>query len=174
MNSGTQIRNLSGAAIIAAALALGAPSQVVAVDTGGGGGGGGGGGSSGSSASKFDVAKEMRRARAKIAAEQYKVAIRILRPVIRADRRNADAYNLLGFASRKVERYDAAAKYYVSALRIDPDHLGALEYQGELFLLLDQLENADANLARLLSLCGVNCEEYRDLKRDVAVHQGSS
>ena len=172
MNSGTQIRNLSGAAIIAAALALGAPSQVVAVDTGGGGGGGGG--SSGSSASKFDVAKEMRRARAKIAAEQYKAAIRILRPVIRADRRNADAYNLLGFASRKVERYDAAAKYYVSALRIDPDHLGALEYQGELFLLLDQLENADANLARLLSLCGVNCEEYRDLKRDVAVHQGSS
>ncbi len=168
MNSGTPIRKQFGAAIIAAALAVAAPSQVIAVDAGGGGS------SSGSSASIFDVAKEMRRARSKIEAEQYKAAIRILRPVIREDRRNADAYNLLGFASRKVERYDAAAKYYVAALRIDPDHLGALEYQGELFLLLDQPENADANLARLLSLCGVNCEEYRDLKRDVAVHQGSS
>ena len=168
MNSGTPIRKQFGAAIIAAALAVAAPSQVIAVDAGGGGS------SSGTSASIFDVAKEMRRARSKIEAEQYKAAIRILRPVIREDRRNADAYNLLGFASRKVERYDAAAKYYVAALRIDPDHLGALEYQGELFLLLDQPENADANLARLLSLCGVNCEEYRDLKRDVAVHQGSS
>ncbi len=167
MNSGNSLRKQFGAAIITAALALAAPSQVIAVDSGGGG-------SSGASVSTFDVAKEMRRARTKIAAEKFKAALRILRTVVRNDRRNADAYNLLGFASRKLDRLDDAQEYYVSALRIDPGHLGALEYQGELFLILDQTDDAASNLARLLALCGVNCDENRDLRRDMAVHKGSS
>ena len=64
--------------------------------------------------------------------------------------------------------------YYANALTINKNHKGALEYQGELFLLLKQPELAQNNLARLLQICGANCEEYLDLKGDIAAYQGSS
>jgi len=36
----------------------------------------------------------------------------------------------------------AAASYYNTALTIDPKHIGALEYQGELFIQLGDIEKA--------------------------------
>jgi hypothetical protein len=52
-------------------------------------------------------------------------------------------------------------------LRINPNHLGALEYQGELFLQTKKVSAAKKNLAKLKQLCGVNCEEYLDLKKAI-------
>lgn len=78
---------------------------------------------------------------------------------------NADVNNLLGFTSRKMKMYSSAGKYYAQALAIDPNHLGALEYQGELFLLTKRTAQAKKNLAKLKAICGVNCEEYQDLKK---------
>ena len=49
-------------------------------------------------------------------------------------------------------------KYYAYALRLNPNHLGALEYQGELFVQTDRIAKAKANLAKLQGLCG-NCED---------------
>lgn len=133
-----------------------------------------GGGSSGnSSASNLNVIAKIASAQQDIRQGWYSEAIQTLQSVVEQDKQNADAYNLLGFASRKLERTDDAAKYYEAALTIDPDHLGVLEYQGELFLMLDDLEKASANLARLLELCGANCHEYLDLKSDIASYQGS-
>lgn len=96
-------------------------------------------------------------------AGRYQKAISILSEVVKAEANNADAWNLLGYSSRKLKKYENAAKYYNYALQLDPNHLGALEYQGELFIDLGAVDNAKANLARLRSLCG-NCEEYSDLK----------
>ena len=110
----------------------------------------------------------MQLANSNIDAGNYVSAIRILRGVVKEDRRNADAYNLLGFASRKLDRYNDAKRFYGKALRISARHLGALEYQGELFLILNQPAKARANLALLLSICGATCDEYLDLKRDIA------
>jgi hypothetical protein len=57
-----------------------------------------------------------------------------------------------------------AATYYSKSLSINPKHLGALEYQGELFIQTKKLSLAKKNLEKLKVLCGINCEEYKDLK----------
>jgi len=102
-------------------------------------------------------------AKAATDAKQHRKAINILAALVNSDPNNADAWNLLGYNSRKLKRYDDAAKYYRAALQLDPKHLGALEYQGELFLETGAAEKARANLNRLKALCG-DCEEYLDLK----------
>jgi tetratricopeptide (TPR) repeat protein len=78
---------------------------------------------------------------------------------------NADVNNLLGFASRNLMQYKQSASYYIKALRINPNHLGAIEYQGELFVKTKKIAAAKRNLDKLKRLCGVNCPEYLDLKQ---------
>jgi cytochrome b involved in lipid metabolism len=80
---------------------------------------------------------------------------------------NADINNLLGFASRNLMQYKQSASYYTKALRINPNHLGAIEYQGELFVKTKKIAAAKRNLAKLKRLCGVNCPEYLDLRKAI-------
>ena len=144
---------LTTSAMMVAAMAI---SSVFAASSGGG-----------NSAASTAV-KGYPAAQAAVAAGQYAQAINILADVVKTDGKNADAWNLLGYSSRKLGHYDNAAKYYEAALRLDPDHLGALEYQGELFIETGQLVKARANLAQLRELCGT-CEEYRDLQEAVGI-----
>ena len=102
-------------------------------------------------------------AKAAVDAGKYKSAIATLKSLVKADPKNADTWNLLGFSSRKLKKYDDAAKYYSAALKLDPKHRGALEYQGELFIITGAFDQAKANLKSLKSLCGT-CEEFADLK----------
>ncbi|MBB5520039.1 tetratricopeptide repeat protein [Amphiplicatus metriothermophilus] len=76
-----------------------------------------------------------------------------------------DILNYLGFAHRKLARFDEARRYYAQALAIDPDHLGANEYLGELYLELGDTQKARAQLARLDALCPFGCAEREDLAR---------
>jgi len=132
-------------------------------------------GSSGSSsASTLQIQDEIRAAQKFINSGRFSSAIQTLQAVVQQDAQNADAYNLLGFASRKLQKTDDAAEYYEAALEIKPDHLGALEYQGELFLMIDEPDKANANLEKLLELCGMDCHEYLDLKAEIASFQGNS
>ena len=71
-----------------------------------------------------------------IAAEKYQEAILPLQSAEKLAKTDADIQNLLGFTHRKTGKLDAAASYYKRALKINPKHKGALEYQGELFLML--------------------------------------
>ena len=80
---------------------------------------------------------------------------------------NAEVNNLLGYSSRKLKLYKPAGVYYAKALRINPKHLGALEYQGELFVIQKKLTLAKQNLAMLKKLCGIDCDEYQDLKKAI-------
>ena len=80
---------------------------------------------------------------------------------------NADIQNYLGFVSRKMDKLGKSNAYYKKALQIDPMHKGALEYQGELFLQYKNVEKAKANLKLLERICGVNCEEYKELKKAI-------
>jgi len=80
---------------------------------------------------------------------------------------NAEVNNLLGFAARNLGQYPQSATYYQKALRIDPNHLGALEYQGELFVKTNKIKAAQKNLAKLKQLCGSSCPEYRDLRKAI-------
>ena len=102
-----------------------------------------------------------------IAAKNYRQALVELKRVDRVVMNNADVNNLLGYASRKLGQYSQAGVYYVKALKIDPKHLGALEYQGELFVIQKKMTLAQQNLAKLKKLCGTTCEEYLDLKKAI-------
>ena len=80
-----------------------------------------------------------------------------------SDFTKADVYNEIGFAFRKSDDLDNASKYYIMALSEDPNHLGALEYQGEMFVDLGQKDNALANLMKLKELVGEKNSYYKEL-----------
>lgn len=79
---------------------------------------------------------------------------------------NPDVLNLMGFTLRKTGHTDAALDFYHRALSLEPKHLGANEYLGELYLELKQPAKAKERLAVLKSACG-DCEEYEDLKEKI-------
>ena len=103
-----------------------------------------------------------------IAAGKYQEAIPLLQSTEKLATTDADIQNLLGFTHRKAGKLDAAASYYKRALEINPKHKGALEYQGELFLMLGDKDAATANLAKLDKICWLGCSEYDDLKQAIA------
>ena len=53
-------------------------------------------------------------------------------------------------------------EYYLKALALEPNHLGANEYLGELYLEEDDLPNAEKQLVTLQKACGT-CDEYEEL-----------
>jgi cytochrome c-type biogenesis protein CcmH/NrfG len=108
------------------------------------------------------------RAKAMIEAKNYAAAIPVLQQVVAKNPKNADAYNLLGFATRKSGNPQGSLQYYTTALQIDPKHLGANEYIGEAYLMLNQPQQAEQHLARLDQLCVFGCAEYRELKAAIA------
>ena len=114
-----------------------------------------------------NVNTELTKIRSLIEAKNFSAALSALKVADKAFPNNADINNLLGYSARNLKQYKPAATYYVKALKIDPNHLGALEYQGELFMLTKKTSDAKKNLAKLKSLCGVNCEEYIDLKKAI-------
>jgi Flp pilus assembly protein TadD len=77
---------------------------------------------------------------------------------------SADVFNLLAYAERKSGDLANAEVHYAKALELDANHKGALEYQGELFILQKQVEKANANLAKLAELCPSGCEERSELE----------
>lgn len=108
------------------------------------------------------------RAKALVEARDYQGAIPLLQKVVATDGRHADAYNLLGFATRKTGNPQGSLAYYQQALALDARHLGAHEYIGEAYLMLDRLPDAEQHLARLDSLCLFGCTEHRMLKAAIA------
>jgi Flp pilus assembly protein TadD len=114
-----------------------------------------------------NVTTELTKVRSLIAAKNFSAALTSLQAADKTFPNNADINNLLGYSARNLKQYKPAATYYAKALKIDPKHLGALEYQGELFMLTKKTSDAKKNLAKLKSLCGVNCEEYIDLKKAI-------
>jgi hypothetical protein len=50
---------------------------------------------------------------------------------------------------------------------MEPKHLGANEYLGELYLELKMPDKAKERLAVLKAACG-DCEEYEDLQKKIA------
>ena len=106
-----------------------------------------------------------------IVAEKYQEAILPLQSAEKMAQNDADIQNLLGFVHRKTGRLDAAGGYYRRALEINPKHKGALEYQGELFLMRGDKDAAQANLAKLDKICWLGCSEYDDLEKAIAESQ---
>ena len=84
---------------------------------------------------------------------------------IEAPGKQDDLYNLLGFTARKSGNLSIAAKHYEKALDINGRHVGALQYQGELFITLGEFDSAKQNLAKIEKICWLfACEEEKLLK----------
>jgi Flp pilus assembly protein TadD len=105
--------------------------------------------------------------RARIKSGDFKGALAELTPMAET-RQNADVYNLMGFSLRKTGNLDQALTYYRKALDLDPQHRGALEYLGELYVQTGQMDKAAQNVARLKALCPTGCEELADLEQAIA------
>lgn len=105
--------------------------------------------------------------RAQIAARNWGGAIDQLKRI--NDTGSAEWNNLMGYSLRKSRTPDLAGseKFYNDALRIDPKHLGTLEYSGELYLMKGELPKAEQRLAALDAACNKACTEYADLKRAI-------
>ncbi len=124
--------------------------------------------SSPSTLSSTQMDAQLEKARAHIGKKKYKKAIRQLNQVVRSNVDNADAWNLLGYSNRKLGKYKQAGKAYRKALRYNPEHKGALEYQGELFISLKEFDKARQNRDRLAALCPEGCRELSKLDEALA------
>jgi Flp pilus assembly protein TadD len=108
----------------------------------------------------------MAAGRKAIDAKDYKAAVGHLTKAVQEDPNNADAQSMLGYSYRKVGTFDKSMEHYQKALKIDANHRSAQEYLGELYLDMNQLDNAEKQLAALKKACPFfgKCEEYEDLK----------
>jgi tetratricopeptide (TPR) repeat protein len=108
-----------------------------------------------------------------IEAEKYAEAIDKLQAALSENADDADLLNLLAFSQRKLGRFDEAMVNYQQALKLEPRHLGANEYLGELYLQLDQPEKAEERLQVLDKACFFGCREYDKLEQAIAEYRQS-
>jgi Flp pilus assembly protein TadD len=110
---------------------------------------------------------KLAEARTLIKAKKWSEAVAELQRV--SDPTSADWNNLMGYSVRRGSSpdLDASERFYNEALRINPNHRGALEYSGQLYLMKGDLASAEKRLAVLDKACTFGCEEYTDLKKAI-------
>ena len=109
-----------------------------------------------------------------LAEEKYQLAIDMLHDELDNDPDNPDIMSLLGFSYRKTQNYEDALTFYEWALKAEPEHRGANEYLGELYLETNQFDKAVEQLQILDNLCRTNCKEYSRLKQMIDSFQQSA
>lgn len=114
---------------------------------------------------------QLTRAQSLVKAKKWVRAEGVLAGLRRSDARNPEVWNLSGYVARNRNDTKAAGTYYRRALSIDNDYRAALEYQGHLFLTLDQARQAKRNLRKLRNVCGTSCAEYRSLNKAIRSYQ---
>ena len=101
----------------------------------------------------------------------YQLAIKYLLKAAKTSPDNPDVYNLLGFTHRKLDKLEESFMYYNKALKLNPRHLGANEYIGELYLKTNNLKKAKEHLKILDDICFFGCDEYEDLKISIGKYE---
>src|SRR5207245_8409152 len=85
----------------------------------------------------------------KNAQKKFKRALDSAEEAVQLDPKYYEAWNAVGYASRKLGKYDDALKAYGTCLDIKPDYAPAREYLGEAYIELGQIDNARTQLALL-------------------------
>jgi len=111
------------------------------------------------STSEPSPSEDYKKAVKAVEANDFATAETLLLAYVVKKEKDADGWNYLAFSQRNLGKNDEAMKNYTTALALNPEHKGALEYQGELFITLGDLDAAKANLARLEVVCKRKCEE---------------
>ena len=93
----------------------------------------------------------------------YEAGIAVLRAMGYDD--NADVATLIGYASRKLGRYDDAKYWYDKALAADPNHAVTWSYYGMWHAEQGNLLKAKDDLEMVRLICGnTECKPYVALK----------
>ena len=95
------------------------------------------------------------------AKKLYSQAFKKLEKAYSSEKKNPDILNYMGYTSRKIGNFEQAEKFYLTGLRIKPDHNGINEYLGELYVQTNRIDKANE---RLDVLKNCNCEEYKELE----------
>ncbi|HEY2273996.1 MAG TPA: tetratricopeptide repeat protein [Steroidobacteraceae bacterium] len=91
-------------------------------------------------ASATDAGKRERGARD--AHDRYASALGRFQRCVELDPQRYEAWNYVGYTSRKLGHYDDALSAYDRALALKPDYPDAIEYRGEAFLAVNRLDDA--------------------------------
>ena len=105
-------------------------------------------------------------------AEKFDKSLKLLKKIAKRNdlgNMKADVYNLLGFSYRKSDNpdLDKAFESYNIALEANPEHLGAHEYLGELYITLGNMAKANEMLLNLENIAGTKTMEYTKLKKAI-------
>ena len=128
-------------------------------------------------ASKYDkesASDLYKKATKQLKEEDYKSALKTLKKYTKSKKKDADGWTLLAFTNRKLKNYNEAESLYIKALNLDPESKIAIEYQGELFVELGRMEEANANLAKLRELCPNSCKELEMLNEYISGNKAKS
>ena len=132
--------------------------------------------SSTSSSSDTDNSDQIKilyeRAQVYIEEDNFKKSLKVLKALTKREDlagSRADIYNLLGFSYRKLNKPDLDKSFaaYMMAIELEPAHIGAHEYLGELYLMLGNQSKALEILAKLEVLAGKSSKEYLDLEKAI-------
>ena len=176
--------NHRSASALAALLAAALPLSLAMAAGGGGGGasGGNGGGNAGGAGtngqtltinSDANANAEYALAQTAITQQDYQSAVSHLNNVLVSQPNNPDVLNLIGFSKRKMGDQTGAMEYYDKALSLQPNHVGANEYLGELYLEMKLPAKAQERLDVLQQVCG-SCEEYGELKEKIEHYKATN
>jgi tetratricopeptide (TPR) repeat protein len=103
------------------------------------------------------------QARALILDGQYEAGIAAMHALDTDD--HADVANYIGFASRKLGRYDDAKFWYEKALASDPNHTRTWQYYGMWHLEQGNALKAQDYLQKIKLICGnTDCSDYKSLE----------
>ena len=113
--------------------------------------------------SQQDLRERYNQARALIQEGQYEAGIAAMHALGHDD--NPEVANFIGYASRKLGRYEDSKFWYEKALAADPNHVRTWSYYGMWHAEQGNLLMAKDYLEKVRLICGnTTCEEYIQLK----------
>lgn len=93
--------------------------------------------------------QDLEDGKAKNAEKKFKRALERCRRAVQYDERYHEAWNLIGYTSRKLNDYDSAFQAYEKCLAISPEYAPAHEYLGEAWLEKGDVKKARAQVDKL-------------------------
>ena len=96
--------------------------------------------------------------------KNYKKSIELIELEMQKNKSNADLYNYLGYAYRKIGNFALSIQNYKEALRLNPNHSEAHNYIGIAYIKVGKIEKAIFHLKILEKLCAAKCRRVQKLR----------
>jgi len=111
---------------------------------------------------------------AKESQKTYKAALKKFSAAVKLDPTLHEAFTYIGYANRKLGKHEESLAAYKRALELYPDYPPAIEYQGEAFLGLNDIDAARTNYLRLYALDQGQAHKLLRAMKDWAVRNAAS